>query len=121
MYIINKREVGKTYESKAVDYLISNGFVILERNYRNRFGEINIIAKKDRTITFIEVKYRRNRSFGDALEAVDHRKQIRISRVAAAYLMSKIINMSTPCSFDVIVIYGDGVINHVKNAFEFRM
>ena len=75
---MNKRGRGSFYEEVCVEYLIKNGFDILHRNYRCKLGEIDIIAKKDDIIRFIEVKFRGSGSYGSALEAVDFRKQRRI-------------------------------------------
>lgn len=72
---MNKRGRGSFYEEVCVEYLIKNGFDILHRNYRCKLGEIDIIAKKDDIIRFIEVKFRGSGSYGSALEAVDFRKQ----------------------------------------------
>ena len=67
---MNKREIGKTGEIKAAKYLESMGVNILERNYQNRFGEIDIIGKEGNILLFIEVKYRKNESFGYPLESI---------------------------------------------------
>ena len=72
---MNNRKVGETGEQIAVDYLIKNGFTILNRNFRSgRFGEIDIIAEEDSCICFIEVKTRTSDTFGAPSEAVDHKK-----------------------------------------------
>jgi len=54
--ILNTREIGSKYEDKSVEILIKNSYKVLERNYQNRFGEIDIIAEKNKEIVFIEVK-----------------------------------------------------------------
>ena len=74
----NKRQIGSNYEQKAVQYLLENGYTILQQNYRNRCGEIDIIARKKCMLVFLEVKYRTTREFGSPLEAVDWRKQNQI-------------------------------------------
>uniref|UniRef100_UPI0032617F38 YraN family protein n=1 Tax=Clostridium sp. NkU-1 TaxID=1095009 RepID=UPI0032617F38 len=66
----NHREVGRQFEDAAAAYLESKGYVILERNYGDRKGEIDIIAKDGKELVFIEVKYRRNLEKGDPAEAV---------------------------------------------------
>lgn len=75
---------GSEGESFAADYLIKNGYRILERNFRTPLGEIDIIARDGETLVFIEVKARSNARFGPPQLAVDHRKQVKISRVALA-------------------------------------
>ena len=72
---MNKRQIGSVYELKASDYLTKKGYQIIERNYRYRIGEIDIIAIERDCLCFIEVKYRKNEKTGDPLEAVDKRKQ----------------------------------------------
>ena len=71
----NKRVTGADNEQRATEYLIDNGYSILERNFRNKTGEIDIIAKKDNYIVFVEVKYRSNNKYGYAVEAVNYKKQ----------------------------------------------
>lgn len=112
----NKRETGAAYELKAEEYLLGNGYKILERNFRNRSGEIDLIAKKAGQIHFIEVKYRTTSDFGSPLEAVDFRKQNQIRKVAMYYLMKNKLSEWTPCQFDVIAFEGEKM-THLENAF----
>ena len=112
----NKRQTGAAYELKAEEYLLADGYKILERNFRNRSGEIDLIAKKDGQIHFIEVKYRTTSSFGSPLEAVDFRKQNQIRKVAMYYLMKNKLSEWTPCQFDVIAFEGEEM-THIENAF----
>ncbi|MBR3810907.1 MAG: YraN family protein [Agathobacter sp.] len=112
----NKRQTGAAYELRAEEYLIGNGYIILERNFRNRSGEIDLIAKKDGIIRFVEVKYRTTSDFGSPLEAVDVRKQNQIRKVAMYYLMRNKLSEWTPCQFDVIAFEGQKMI-HIENAF----
>ena len=89
MIIVNTREIGNKYEDKSVEILIKNTYKILERNYQNRFGEIDIIAEKNKEIVFIEVKYRKTSKFGYGYEAVDRRKIMKILKLANYYIQSK--------------------------------
>lgn len=117
---LNKRRLGAEYERMAADYLTGQGYRIIERNYRNRFGEIDLIAKDtDGTVVYCEIKYRSGDGAGDPLEAVDQRKRRRISRTAEYHYAYYGWKGNLPCRFDVIGIYGDGSIRHMKNAFEF--
>ena len=77
--------MGSIYEEKIAAFLKQNGFVILERNYRCKQGEIDIIAKDGSYFVFIEVKYRASGSAGFSLEAIDHRKALRIRNAAVYY------------------------------------
>ena len=102
----NNREIGDKYEEKAVKLLISRGYKILERNYRVKAGEIDIIAKFEDTIVFIEVKYRKTLKYGYGLEAVDYRKIRRIYNAAKVYLtLNK--KLSSKIRFDCISFLGD--------------
>ena len=116
---MNRRAIGKKYEEIATALLEEQGCLILEKNYNNPYGEIDIIAQEQDTLVFVEVKYRSSDSYGDALEAVDRRKQRRICRSALYYCSKKHGNLEIPCRFDVIAIYGGNKIIHMKDAFEY--
>ena len=115
----NKRKKGSFYEDLAADYLLKKGYTIREKNFRCRYGEIDIIAEKSGTIVFVEVKYRRGEGSGLPEEAVNASKQKTISFVALFYLKSHVRVMDVPVRFDVIGINGGNTINHVENAFDF--
>ncbi len=117
----SRKATGRSGEDAAVQYLEKQGYVILERNYRLRIGEVDIIARDGEYLVFIEVKTRRSRSFGSPFDAVDLRKQHRISRVASAYMQGR----ELPVRFDVVAVhlddrYGQGIrVELLKNAFEY--
>ncbi len=115
----NKRQIGTVYEEAAVAYLVQNGYQILERNYRNRCGEIDIIAyeTEKKTLVYFEIKYRSSLCCGDPLEAVDLRKQKRIYLAASYHYAQQGYEISDFCRFDVIAFYGDDNLEHIKNAF----
>ncbi len=112
-HIFNKRKVGDQGEDKAVKFLESINYQILERNFYSRFGEIDIIAKDKTTFVFIEVKYRRNQNYGQGLESISKKKILSIIKTAKLYLKSEDID----CRFDVISI-DNNQINHVISAFD---
>ena len=112
---MNRRKTGQEYENVAAEYLRAQNYQILEKNYRIRSGEIDLIARDGAYLVFVEVKYRKNASSGDPLEAVDFRKQKKIIQVARYYLYEKRY-IDIPCRFDVIGICGDSIC-HIKNAF----
>ena len=115
----NKRKVGAFYEEIAADYLVSQGVMILERNYRNWLGEIDLIGMTaDGWLIFVEVKYRSTERSGSPLAAVDGRKQLVISKVAVEYLKNHYRSMDVSCRFDVVGINGDKIC-WIKNAFDF--
>ena len=114
---MNKRTTGSKYEEIAASYLINKGYTIEARNYRDRFGEIDIVARYSGQLIFVEVKYRRNASAGDPLEAVNRNKQKQIRNAALSYMRFKGYNPELMnIRFDCIGILGDKV-NHIENAF----
>lgn len=113
---MNKRQIGTDYEELAEKYLIEHGYNILQKNFRSRVGEIDIIAMDKEYYCFIEVKYRSTGSCGSALEAVTLAKQKVIRKVALYYMMINKLDEWTPCRFDVVAIDGDE-ITLIKNAF----
>ncbi len=113
---MNKRQLGTDYETKACNYLESEGYVIIERNFRTYRGEIDIIASDGETLVFTEVKFRAKNSFGYSAEAVNVHKQNIIYKVAEGYLKLHPQFGNRPCRFDVIAFDGNE-ITHIKNAF----
>lgn len=113
---INKRMLGSAYEQRAADYLAGQGLKILERNYRCRQGEIDLVAGDGSYLVFVEVKYRRDESKGDPAEAVGFRKQQRIRAAARYYLYQNRYGEETTCRFDVIAIL-DQEIRWIRDAF----
>ena len=77
---MNKRQTGSRYEETAAAFLTSKGYRVLERNFRCRQGEIDLICRHGKYLVFAEVKYRSGLSMGSPAEAVDARKQERIRR-----------------------------------------
>lgn len=115
---MNRRAVGTAYEKQAGAYLAEEGYKILEYNFRCRMGEIDIIARDEEYLVFVEVKYRESEGRGNPFEAVDQKKQCVISRVAAYYCLTHGYGEMTPCRFDVVAILGNQ-ISLIKNAFEY--
>ena len=116
----HRRQLGKSGESIAIKHLIQNGYRILERNYRNDLGEIDIIAQDKDTLVFIEVKARRSYRFGDPKYSITQKKQRKISMVALSYLKAT-KQERAKARFDVVAI-GPGEdhsdIEIVRNAFD---
>ena len=112
----NRRRTGAEYEEKAAEYLEGLGWRILERNYRCRTGEIDLIAKEGDYFVFVEVKYRATGAKGSALEAVDRKKAAQVRRVAGIYLYEKRLPEDTPCRFDAVGIDREAV-THIRDAF----
>lgn len=116
---MQKNIFGKKGEIIAANYLKNQKFKILEMNYKNKIGEIDIIAKDNDYLVFVEVKTRMSSAFGDPLEAIDEQKQFKIRNVATMYLMKNKLLDKVPIRFDAIAIVGDEEheIRHIKNAF----
>ena len=108
------KKLGLRGESKARKFLKSCGWKILERNYKNPFGEVDIIAQKEDVIAFIEVKTRSSDKFGQPSEAVTESRKRKYISAANYYFAGREID--TVVRFDIIEIL-DGQLNHIENAF----
>jgi putative endonuclease len=120
--MLNSRQhLGKSGEETVAGYLEKIGYKILIKNYRCKLGEIDIIARDDSVLVFIEVKTRSGLDFGCPAAAVNARKQRQISRAAQCYLAEHQL-FDSPARFDVIsVLCGDTnlqQIDHINNAFD---
>ena len=118
---MEKQSLGQFGEEQAARYLRRRFYTILARNYRCRFGEIDLIAKRGGVLAFVEVKLRRDDAHGEAREFVTARKQQRV--LAAAELWLSQNETALQPRFDVIEVYaprgenGPVKINHIENAF----
>ena len=118
--LFDKIKKGRRGEKEAGRFLRKRGFRILEKNYRTRFGEIDIIALDGDTVVFVEVKTRHGDSFGAPGEAVDSRKRLHMTRAASSYLKAKGIE-DRQARFDVLaLVFKDGryEMEHIRDAFE---
>jgi putative endonuclease len=117
---VSSVDLGKTGEELACRELERRGYAILARRYRTRFGEIDIVCRDDDTLVFVEVKARRSKRYGGAVEAVTGRKQRRIAAMALDYL-ARANRLEARCRFDVVAIDGVGTerteVNVVAGAF----
>ena len=111
-------ELGKIGEELAAQFLIDKGYEILEKNWRNRHKEIDIIAKDGDELVIVEVKTRQSDEHGDPDLAVTRQKQTRLIYAANAYLFTYNLDINT--RFDIIsIVFKDGepLIDHIKDAF----
>lgn len=115
---MNKRKTGEDFEEQAAQFLEKQGLQILQRNFRCRLGEIDLIAREGDCYVFVEVKYRKRNISGNAAEAVTKTKQRRICRVAVYYLSTSCHNIELPCRFDVIGFDGEQLC-WIRDAFDF--
>ena len=115
----NKLKLGSQGEDIAAKYLQSQGYKILQRNFRSRYGEIDIICRWEQTVIFVEVKTRTNTDFGSPEESITKTKQQHIHKVALIYLETYPYSFQE-IRFDVIGILMDGSepkLNHLEAAF----
>ncbi len=115
-----RRETGKKAEAEAVRFLRKQGYQILACNYKNRAGEIDIIAKDGDTIVFVEVKSKKSSAYLHPKYSVTYQKQRKISMVALAYLKAT-RQSARGARFDVVtLIWGTRppTIEWIKSAFE---
>ena len=111
---------GAAAEGLAARFLAARGLVIVQRNYRCRGGEVDLIVLDRRVVVFVEVKTRTDHGFGNPLEAVEPRKQRRMILAAQLFLHQKKLH-ERDARFDVVGISWPGtepVVEHVQNAFE---
>lgn len=111
------RQTGKEKEMLAAAYLQRAGMEILERNYRCRQGEIDLIGRHQEYLVFVEVKYRQTARFGTPEEAVTYTKQKKICRTADYYRMKHHYSDAAPVRYDVVAVAGDTVTWH-QHAFD---
>jgi len=121
-----RRALGERGENLAVARLEKLGYRILERNYRVRLGEIDIIAEDSGTLAFVEVKTRAGKSFGAPFEAITARKKKQLAKVAMQYISQHGLD-NRPARFDVVSVVlqdhggpgqGTGSVEIIRNAFE---
>ena len=114
-------ERGRRGEEIAARWLRDHGYRILERNYRRRFGEVDIIARHGDTLVFIEVKSRGSSRFGAPLDSITPEKQRRLIMIAQDYLCRH-GGIEQSCRFDVLAIEtgtdGKPRVHLVENAFQ---
>lgn len=111
--------LGQQGEELALGFLQQRGLTLLEKNYRNRFGEIDLIMEDKEHIVFVEVRLRSSEDFGGALGSVDHRKQSKLIRCAQYYIADKSTRLGF--RFDVIAISPSAhqhEIQWITNAFD---
>jgi putative endonuclease len=111
---------GREGEEIAAAFLEKQGYRIVEKNFRSVSGEIDLIAWDKETVVFVEVKARSSSQFGGPVGAVNHRKQVKISLVAAGFIQRERL-WSSPCRFDVVSIVrqsGKTTVDLFQNAFE---
>ncbi|BHH83998.1 YraN family protein [Desulforhopalus sp. 52FAK] len=120
--MVNLRQIlGMEGEASAARFLKRKGYTIIEKNYRCSYGEIDLIVQDGDTLVFVEVKTRTSKDFGGPAAAVNHRKQVQISKTAHNFLTE--LKKDTNARFDVVSILMEKnrevQIDHLTNAFDF--
>lgn len=109
-------EFGLEGEDKAVNYLIREGYLILDRNWKSGHKELDIVAEKDGTLVVVEVKTRKSDKYGNPEDAVSPRKIRNTVLAADAYIRYNRIDL--PVRFDIIsIVSNSDVVNHIEDAF----
>jgi putative endonuclease len=107
---------GAQAEQVAAQFLQKNGLRLIQRNFRCRFGEIDLILRDGETLIFAEVRQRSRVDFGGAAASIDAHKQRRLILTAQHYLAS--LPRIPPCRFDAVLLDAADNVEWVKNAFE---
>ncbi len=117
MTTTEKQQKGQAAENLACEHLINHGLKLVERNFRCRQGEIDLIMEEKNNTVFVEVRYRSNTSFGGSAESVDYRKQKKVINAASLYLQQNPKRAAKAARFDVVAINGNH-LEWIKDAFQ---
>ena len=111
---------GARYEDIALAHLERSGLILIARNYRCRYGEIDLVMRERDTVVFVEVRYRRGGRFGDGIDSVDAGKRAKLVRAASAFLAEHPRLAQAACRFDVLAIGDHARLppDWRRNAFE---
>ena len=113
--------VGGAAERAAEQFLLDQGLSLLERNFRHKYGEIDLIMRQADGIVFVEVRYRKNKRWMETAESIDHKKRARIIKTSLYYLQSNQHLGEPACRFDAVLIGGQSPnwqIDWIQNAFQ---
>jgi putative endonuclease len=97
---------GENAESAAARFLVRRGYRLVEKNFRSRYGEIDLVMLDRQCLVFVEVRYRRNDAYGGALQSVSAAKQAKLRRTAESYLQRAGLPEFEECRFDVVAVSG---------------
>ena len=112
---MNTVSKGNLAENKACQFLLKQGLTLVEKNYRCRNGEIDLIMQDKEELVFVEVRYRKNDSHGTAIDTVDRTKMKKLIAAASHYITRHHLNM--PARFDVVGYDASFQPNWISNAF----
>ncbi len=112
-----KPTAGELAEARAEIFLVQQGLVKREKNYRCKLGEIDLIMQHHTSLVFVEVRLRTHTAFASAAESVTRRKQQKIIKTAQYYLQQHRLTDTANCRFDVIAFSDNGNPEWIKDAF----
>jgi len=118
--IMTTRQRGDLGEDAAARYLEQRGFRVLDRNWRFRQWELDLVCMDGDTVVFVEVKTRSVTTMGTPADALDRKKQARLVKAASQYLTKKEL-WDEPCRFDLAAVIDTGIsmdVEHIENAFD---
>ena len=121
--MITTKQKGDIGEQTAVRYIENKKMKVINRNYRSRYGEIDIICRDEKIISFVEVKLRKENSFFRGIDAVDKRKKNKIIKTSYVYMQENNINLQPRFDIAEITCNNNGQvkrINYISNAFDFE-
>ena len=111
-----KSLLGQSAETRAAAFLQSHGLKLVARNWRCRFGEIDLVMQDGVTLVFVEVRLRSRSDFGSAAASVTPAKQKKLLAAARQYLAA--LKALPPCRFDVVALSGSAAPEWIRNAFD---
>lgn len=111
-------QLGSEIETAACHWLEQQGLLIIERNFRCKPGEIDIVAKDQNILVFVEVRHRSHLNFGGGFSSVDYRKQQKLIRAARWYLQERKLFDQYPCRFDIVSARSATDLEWIKDAFQ---
>ncbi|MBS3964039.1 MAG: YraN family protein [Methylomonas sp.] len=110
-------QTGDAAEQRALAHLEHQGLSLVERNFRCKLGELDLVMRDGEALVIVEVRFRKSEHFGGALASVTPQKQARIVAATQHYVIIKRLN-ALAVRFDVVALAGDGQIQWIKNAFQ---
>lgn len=110
--------IGQAAETQAANFLTQQGYTLVQKNFRCKVGEIDLIMRHEDSLIFVEVRKRQRNHFGSELESITPQKQRRIIQASLTYLQATDQMDRVNCQFDVIGIDGNNQITWIPQAFD---
>lgn len=113
-----QQRIGERAEQQALRHLEDAGLRLIDRNYRSRYGELDLIMADGQTVVFVEVRYRRSTRFGGPVASIDHRKRQRLIATAEHFLQTHKALRQRPARFDIVAVTEPDTLEWIQNAFD---